>query len=104
MEDKESELYNKLMAMARKTYSVPYASMRSMAGPDDEAPAKYPKISKDIYQLDLYETALIEVHQSFYINVIRVPGGWLHKVKEDTVFVPYSDDFRSKFAADKFGI
>ena len=32
----------------------------------------------EIYNLDIHETAVISTDDEGYINVIRVPGGWIY--------------------------
>jgi hypothetical protein len=53
--------------------------------------------SKTIYSLKLLESARIktlkEGHETI-LDITRVPGGWIfvHNI-EQTIFVPYSDEF-----------
>lgn len=42
---------------------------------------QYPKIRKNIYELDIYEATTVEVSKDFWIGVTRVPGGWIHMIK-----------------------
>ena len=63
---------------------------------------------KSIYELDLHESTIVKtiipeydnrLNQILYYRVTRIAGGWLYKkigVDFPEVFVPYSDEFKSR--------
>lgn len=61
---------------------------------------------------DIYKMRPMEI--VFYTNsygnliyrVMRVPGGWLIRIGEEGIdtFVPYSEEFKNHWNAEKFGI
>jgi len=63
---------------------------------------------KTIYEIDLHESTIVKtvipeyenrLKQILYYRVTRVAGGWLYKkigVDFPEVFVPYTDEFKSR--------
>jgi len=48
-------------------------------------------MGKDIYQLELHETMIVDM----VYNVTRVPGGWIYsRLDSGSAFVPWDNEFK----------
>ena len=57
-------------------------------------------MEKNIYELELHETMMIERDEYVGLIITRVPGGWLYGYRKDEnsdVFVPFDNGFQSQY-------
>lgn len=55
---------------------------------------RFYKSPEDLYRADLHE----EIKgTSFNSWALRVPGGWIYTVKDNSVFVPFDNEFMGKY-------
>ena len=61
-------------------------------------------MEKTIYDLKLHEELGVFIQDSskeyetgYYISIIRVPGGWIYRIDQTAVFVPFHGEFDPKY-------
>jgi len=65
-------------------------------------------MGKDIYNMKLHDSFILEAGNYPAYNVLRVPGGWLYTVYEEegtsATFVPFNNEFMNKTKGSLYAI